>query len=121
MDIKSNPAKTMLTIAVGFIIIYLATKWSWALYVSLGVGLTGVFSHFVSEKIEFLWFKLAWLLGLIVPNIILGIIFYLFLFPISLVSKIFRKKDVLHLKNVQSSIFEPVTKNFNASTLDNPW
>ena len=80
--IKSNPVKTMLTISTGFLVVFIITKLNWVLLISLFIGLVGMFSTYLSEQIEFLWNKLAWLLGLIVPNILLSVIFYLFLFQI---------------------------------------
>jgi hypothetical protein len=80
--IKSNPVKTMLTISIGFLVIFIITKLNWALLIALVIGLIGLFSSFLSKQIEFLWTKLAWFLGLIVPNILLSAIFYLFLFPL---------------------------------------
>lgn len=118
---KSQPTKTMLTISMGFLIIYLIGKIDWAIYVSVIIGLTGVFSTYLSKKIEFLWMKLSWVLSLIIPNILLSIIFYIFLFPIALISKISRSHDPLLLKNKRDSTFMDINKNFEKSNLENPW
>ncbi len=119
--LKTDPVKTVLTISVGFIVVYLITKWRWAISVSLIVGLTGIFSPYLSKKVDFLWMKLAWLLSLIVPNIILGIIFYFFLFPISFLSKVFRKKDTLQLKNNRNTTFKESNKEFEKVSFEKPW
>lgn len=118
---KSHPAKTVLTISTGFILIYLLTDWNWAIYVSFVIGLAGTFSGYLSAKIDFLWMKLAYLLGLIVPNILLGVVFYLFLFPISVLSRLLGKKDPLNLKNRNKSMFINSEKRFNKRSLENPW
>lgn len=110
---KNTPFRTVLTITVGFTTIFLITEMKWALLVALGVGLIGIFSTYLSEKIDFLWGKLSWLLGLIVPNIILSAIFYLFLFPIALLSKAFGKKDPLMLKNKYNSLFRDIEKDLD--------
>lgn len=115
---KTAPFRTVLTISVGFIVVFLVTKMKWALMVSLGVGLVGVFSTFLSEQIDFVWGKLTWVLSLIVPNIILSIIFYLFLFPIALLSKIFGKKDPMMLKNKSTSVFRSVEKQFDERSFE---
>jgi hypothetical protein len=120
-NFKTDPVKTVLTISVGFIVVYLLSKWRWALSVSLIVGLIGIFSPYLSRKVEFLWMKLTWLLSLILPNILLGIIFYLFLFPISLLSKLFRKKDILLLKNNYSTTFKETNKTFDKVSFEKPW
>ena len=120
-NIKSNPAKTVLTICVGFVLVYLVTKWDWALLVALIVGLGGVLSEYLSIKIEFLWMKLTWILSKIVPNILLGAIFYLFLFPISVLSRIFGKKDPLHLKNKSNTVYVTINKDFKKAAFETPW
>lgn len=119
--IKSNPVKTMLTICVGFLLVFIITKIKWVLLVSLIVGLVGMFSSYLSEKIEFLWNKLAWLLSLVVPNVLLSIIFYLFLFPIAILSKLFGKKDEFLLKNNQASTFVNTNKSFSKKSFEQPW
>lgn len=110
---KTSPFRTVLTITVGFTIVYLATEMRWALLVAVGVGLIGVFSKFLSEQIDWFWTKLAWILSLIVPNIILTIIFYLFLFPIALLSRVFGKKDPMMLKDQPKTVFRDVDKEFD--------
>lgn len=119
--IKSNPVKTMLTISVGFLVIFIITKLNWALLVALIIGLIGISSTFLSKHIEFLWTKLAWFLGLIVPNILLSAIFYLFLFPIAVLSKIFGKNDSFKLKNNADTVFVSSNKDFDKNSFEKPW
>ncbi len=120
-DKKTNITKTILTISVGFVLVYLATKWNWAILVSFVVGLIGIVSTYLSQKIEFLWDKLTWLLSLVVPNILLSAVFYLFLFPVSILSKLFGKKDPLRLRNKGSSVFVKVDKDFDKTSFEKPW
>lgn len=120
-NLRINPAKTVLTISTGFILIYLLTGWNWSIMVSLVIGFAGIFSNYLSSKIDFIWMKLAWMLGLIVPNILLGIIFYLFLFPISVLSRLFGEKDPLHLKNKHDSMFITNDKHFNKRSFEKTW
>lgn len=119
--IKSNPLKTMLTISTGFLVIFIITKLNWVLLISLFIGLIGMFSTYLSKQIEFLWNKLAWLLGLIVPNILLSAIFYLFLFPIAILSRVFGKKDPFVLKNKTDSVFVVTNKSFDKKSFEQPW
>jgi len=65
--------------------------------------------------------KLAWVLSLIIPNILLSSIFFLFLFPIALLSRLFGKKDPLMLKNPEKSVFRNQEKKFDKSSFENPW
>jgi hypothetical protein len=119
--LKSNPTKTALTISMGFLVIYLISGWKWAVITSLVIGLIGVFSPFLSRKVEFLWMKLTYFLGLIVPNILLGAIFYLFLFPIAILSKLFKKKDPLFLNNHHQSTYVMANRTYAKSSFEKPW
>lgn len=117
----SNPVKTTLTISVGLIVVYLITKKKWVLSVSFVVGLIGILSDFLSQKIDFVWMKISWLLSLIVPNIVLSLIFYLLLFPISLLAKLFGEKDTLRLKNNSKTNFIDFKGSFDKSSFERTW
>ncbi len=118
---KSNPSKTVLTISMGFLVMYLFAKWNWAIKVSVVIGLIGVFSTYLSQKIEWLWMGLGGLLGLVVPKILLSIIFYFFLFPIASLSKLFTKTDTLMLKNERKTTFNDSKKEFEKADFEKIW
>jgi cytochrome c oxidase subunit IV len=117
----SNPAKTVLTIVVGFILVYLITKMKWSLSVAFFVGLAGVLSDFLAKQIDFVWMKLTLVLSYIVPNIVLTIVFYVFLFPIALLTRLFGKKDPMHLKNTASTLFKHNEKLFDKAYFEKHW
>ena len=119
--IKSNPSKTILTISVGLLLIFILTKTQLFLYSSLVIGLIGVFVEKLSYLIEKIWFKIANILGYIVPNIILSVFYYLVLFPIAVLSKIFKTIQLFILKNEESSTYLKVKKVFNSKDFINPW
>lgn len=118
---QTEPAKSVLAITVGFIIIYLATHMKWALMVATFAGLIGVLSDTLSKYIHIGWTKLAQVLSLIVPNILLAVVFYLFLYPISLLSKIFGNKDPLQLKNKSNTVYKDATAMFDKASIEKPW
>jgi hypothetical protein len=118
---KTDPTKTVLTIAVGMIITYLVAHWQWPLMVALGVGLMGMFSAYLAEKIDFLWMKLAWVLSLIVPNILLSTIFLLFLFPVAVLSRVFGRKDTLFLSNPKGSTYVTNSTVFDKASFEKIW
>jgi hypothetical protein len=118
---KSEPVKTALIITVGFLVVYLITKGKWALGIALIVGLTGILSTYLTKKLEFLWMKLTWLLSMIVPNILLSLIFFLFLFPVAFLSRLFGQKDMLGLKNTKKSMFKETNKKFSKASFEKPW
>lgn len=119
--IKTEPIKTVLVITVGLIVVHLVTKQNWAMYSALLVGACGLLSSFLAQKIDYVWMKLAALLGLIMPNILLSIVFYVFLTPIALLSGIFGEKNRLSLKNDSNTLFKDSNKVFEKASFEKPW
>lgn len=118
---KSNPSKTALTISMGFLLIFWFTRMDWALTVSIIIGIIGVLSDALSKYIEIAWMKLSYVLSLIVPNIILGIVFFLFLLPLSILARIFRKEDALKLKNTFNTVYSEKNKSYDKAHFENMW
>ena len=117
---KSNHIKTILVLTLVSLIIYLFTKYNWAIYISIFLASIGVFSPSLTKMVDSLWMKLAWILSLIIPKIILGIIFYLILTPIAFMAKFFREDELL-LHNKSDSCFRDVNKTFSPEDLTKPW
>ncbi len=118
---RKDTASTILAIAMGFLAMSLAFQWEWATWVALAIGFAGLSSPFLSEKIELIWSKIGYMLSLIVPNVLLCLIYYLLLFPVSVLSKLFGKKDPLVLKNRLKSMYTDCSKNFDKTEFENPW
>ena len=118
---KLKAKSTILVIVVGFIIIYTYSKNFNFLKVSIIIGLLSVISDKASLLIDKIWFKISYILGLIVPNILLGLIFYLILFPISLLSRLFGNKDPLMLINNKETFFKNKILKFKNTSFENPW
>lgn len=118
---KSEPLKTILTIVVGFGILFLLTRLQVFIYIALGVGAAGSVSSHLAKLIDVAWMKLAQVLGFIVPNLLLTCIFYLVLFPLSLLNRVFSKSNPLLLSNKTKSTFVTVNKKFTKQSFDRPW
>lgn len=118
---KSETAKTMLAITVGTLLFFFMTKRLWLIKVSVIIGLIGLLSDGLSRKIEVVWTKLTWLLSQVIPNVLLSVIFFVFLTPIAFLSKIFGDKNQLHLKNTSTSLFKTTNKDFSKESFERPW
>jgi len=75
----------------------------------------------ISKLIEKFWFKLSFVLSLIIPNILLSIIFFLILTPIALLSKIFKAKSDFNRKNNKKSFFISINKTFKKESFEKAW
>ena len=69
----------------------------WSLFVSFIFLVLGLMNSKILSPLNLLWFKFGILLGKIVAPVIMGVIFFLVVTPISIILKIFGK-DVLNLK-----------------------
>ena len=69
----------------------------WSLFVSFIFLALGLMNSKILSPLNLLWFKFGILLGKIVSPVVMGIIFFLVVTPISIILKIFGK-DVLNLK-----------------------
>lgn len=71
--------------------------------------------------IVWVWYKIAQILGWINSRIILTILFYLFLFPISVIYRLFNK-DQMHIKKPASgSMFSERNHQYNSADFENMW
>ena len=70
---------------------------TWSLIISVIFLILGILNSKVLTPLNKLWFKFGILLGTIVSPIVMGIIFFIVVTPISLIMKILGK-DILNLK-----------------------
>lgn len=114
---NTNAVKsTLLVLITGCLALYLIFSWKGWAVLSFLLGLIGVFSPWLSEKIHWSWMRLADLLGMVVPKIVLTMVFYGVLFPLALISRLFRR-DPLMLSEKYDSYFidlhqEPEKEDF---------
>jgi phosphoglycerol transferase MdoB-like AlkP superfamily enzyme len=120
MKNKKNASSTILVIVLGFTLLFLLFGNIWLQYIAFGIGLLGVLSIKIGLLIEKFWFGLAKILGHIIPTVLMTVIFYVFLFPIALVSRIFNK-DPLLLSNEHNSYFKTINKKFEKEDFEKIW
>ncbi|MDP4262083.1 MAG: hypothetical protein Q8941_06080 [Bacteroidota bacterium] len=117
---KTDTSKsTILVICMGFLV--LSLKWKWALYASLGIGVLSISSTMISQKIEWGWNKLAEILGYIVPSILLSIVFFVFLFPISLLARLSRKDNLMLSKKYKSYFLDTDKRVMDKKSFEKTW
>lgn len=116
-----DPTKTVLTITVGFLIVYLITSWNWAIITSVVVGILGLFSSRVAGIINTLWMKLTMVLSYIIPNVIMALIYYVILVPIALLSRVVNRGDDMQLKDRGGSTYVDINRKVDADSLEKMW
>jgi hypothetical protein len=117
---KTKTLETSLVLTTGFLLIYFLTKNDLFLYLAVAFGITGIFIKPLAKYIAIAWFKLADILNYIVSKIILGTLFFVVLFPVSLLYKI-SNKDKLRLRKSNSSMWIKRDHKFTSGDLENIW
>ncbi len=120
-NLTMNNYKSTLTIVIGFLLLSNYFDSKPLLIISIAVGLLAIFSEKANDKIIWIWNKLTEVLGLIMPNVLLTIVFYLFLTPLALLNRINRKKNPLQLRNETSSTFISKRIEFSKASLEKIW
>jgi hypothetical protein len=108
MTTQRTSRQQIQTILVILLALLIGWKWTSDLlffYFSVILSVVVLFSERAMFWIDFLWMKLTWLLSLIIPRIILSLLFYLFLTPLALLSRIFGDGDPLQMQKPVSSMF----------------
>ncbi len=117
---QQKKLESMLVIAAGFVGLWFVYNAKWMLIAAFLVALVGALSVKLTSGITWLWFKLAQILGWVNSKVLLGIVFYLFLFPISFLMKIF-SKTALILNSGKSSYFSERNHTYKPEDLENIW
>ena len=89
-------------------------------YIALGLMLMCLLSKWLSSKFVWLWFKLGEGMGYVMSRVILSVVFFFFLFPISVLYRLFNK-DALRLKRKEDTMYTDRSHTYSASDLENPW
>ena len=121
---REKELETILTLCVALVVLFFITKKQHAYYLTLSValGLIGMFSKYLTSKISWAWLKLGEMMGAVMSKVILSAVFFLFLFPIALLSRLFSKNNNLQLKKTSTNSYY-FTRNhkYEAKDLENVW
>src|SRR5580765_4072254 len=93
---NEDALKTMLILATAALLFHLVFKIQYLDYVSVALMLTGLFIPPLAKIISALWLKLSEVLGAFSSKIILSILFFVVLTPLSFFYRLFNK-DHLYL------------------------
>lgn len=116
-----NPIKSVVAVIVLILIVYIYSSREWLIIVAIAIGVLSITFRNAADKIDFLWFKLSWILGKILPNVLLTLIFYLLLMPLAFLSRLFGKKDLLKLKDHYSSLYIKNTEVIDKKYFERLW
>ena len=84
---REKSLETILAILVGLVLAHLLLGSRWFLIAALVLGVIGLFAGRLASKITRLWLKLAEIMGLVVSRVVLSAVFFGFLLPIAILSR----------------------------------
>ncbi len=124
-ETRGHDYEVLLSIVLFLMILYFFSRnrfayANWFLYISFGLGFFSLLSKSFAKVLTLAWGKLMAAIGFINSRVLLSIIFFLVLLPVSLLSKLFRK-DLLQLKKKESSYFIERNYTFEPKDLENTW
>ena len=117
----SKSRQSVGVIVAGFLII--AYKWEvdYLLYTAILLGVLALISKKIADYIHWAWMKLAWILSMIFPPILLSIIFYFILTPIAFLFRIINRSDTLLLKQKLETTFRSRNKRIEREDFEKTW
>ena len=116
---KDQEAK--LVIVTGFLALSVIFGSKVLAWIALSLGIAFLISTNLSKLILAIWWKIAHLLGWINTRILLSLIFYIFLFPIALLSRIFTSDPLSIRWKKKTSSFTLRDHTYVPADLENPW
>lgn len=113
--------RTLVVLAAGMLVLFFIFHKPWLSWIALTVLLVAAFSDWLSAKLAWAWLKLAEVLGKINSRILLSLVFFVFLFPLAMLRRLF-VKNALDLKRPSSnSLYKERNHTYSAQDLANPW
>tara|TARA_B100001250_G_scaffold363775_1_gene343335 strand:+ start:154 stop:507 length:354 start_codon:yes stop_codon:yes gene_type:complete len=112
---------TVLAIVFGFLIINYFFNSELLLLIIVVISGMSLLSNKFSEWVEILWGFISKILSFIVPNILLSIVFFFLLTPLSVMSKIFKSQSDYKKKNNSDTTFLNRKKNYEKESFERMW
>lgn len=124
---KEDNSKVILVIIAGFLIISAYLEFftekqhiaEYVRYTALGIGAASFFPP-LERLVVWIWEKIAHVLGWINTKIILSVVFFIFLTPFGILSRIFSKNS-LKLKQDSNTTFVERNHTYSKKDLENIW
>jgi len=123
MNTKSNGNsrhEIPLSIVLFMLIIYFISKNPIFIIIGFSIGLLSLLSDTVSYYISWVWKQILRVVGFINAHLLLGLVFFVVLFPISILYRL-SNRDSLNLKPGKKSYYEDRDHRFTAKDIENPW
>lgn len=113
--------ETILAIVLGLLVIWFFTNAKALVIISAVLAFIGLMIPMVSGWITWLWLKISHVMGWVMSKVIMSIVFYLVLFPISLLARLSNKDQLKLKKSNETSYYSTRNHRYSPEELENPW
>lgn len=117
---KGNYRETCLVIMTGLLVFWMIYQVKVLVTIAIAIGIIGAFIPTLAGWIHWVWYKIADVMGWVMSKVLLSAIFFLFLFPLALIYRMFNK-DNLQLKKKPDSYWTNRQHAYSAKDLENVW
>lgn len=117
---EQNIYKNISIITGGFLVFHLIFDLDVLLYIGVGVSVGSALIPSLGKLINWMWMKLALGLGWFNSRVLLSIIYFVFLFPIAMISRIFNR-DSLNINKRGESYYTNRNHIYQKEDLENIW
>ncbi|HWY12594.1 MAG TPA: SxtJ family membrane protein [Bacteroidia bacterium] len=117
---REKKLEAVLVIAIGFLVLFFVFKIKIFVLISLLVLLLSVISDLCMNGITWIWFKISEILGWINSRILLGMVFFIILLPISLFARLLNK-TAIKLKKSNDSYYKTRDHSYLPEDIENMW
>lgn len=118
---KEKYLGTILVLVTALVIAFLFYRNINILYLAILLGCASLFVPWIGMKIHWLWMKLAEGLGFVMNKVILGIVFFIFLVPVALLSGLFRKNPFTSQSAKNESYFTDRNFTYTKESMEKLW
>lgn len=117
---REKGLESIVALALVSLIAFLWLNINWLIYVAIGLLMIPLISKKLANIIGYIWFSFAEYLGTIMNYIIMFLVFYFVLFPVSLLQRLVGKNQILSEKG-NNSYFHQRNYSFSEKDIDDPW
>ena len=119
LRIKQLETHLVLVLALG--IVYYFTSQRVYLFAAGMIGLIGLFIPWLAAHIHHLWMKLAHLLGFVMSKVLLTLVFFIVVLPMSIFSRLFGNKTGIRLRPRESSYYVVRDFTYTKESIEQVW
>ncbi|ASV32417.1 hypothetical protein [Maribacter cobaltidurans] len=117
---KEKGLETVLVLALVSLLVYVKFDLDWLLYVVFILLAIGILSKKLTLLIGKAWFTFSQYFGMVMNYLIMALIFYIVLTPLSFFQKLLGKNQILK-KGTSESYFHHRNHTFSLKDIQKPW